>query len=121
MMELESYEGDFELRRCHICALTFPTQEVLSDHLHDSHGGKELLLARSDVDAKANNVTANRPKGPIQNRKEGVLVSEMETQRGDDEIGRCHVCGDVFPTQEELSRHLMKAHPDQGLDPSTQS
>jgi uncharacterized C2H2 Zn-finger protein len=48
-------------------------------------------------------------------------VSEMETQRGDDEIGRCHVCGDVFPTQEELSRHLMKAHPDQGLDASNQS
>ena len=24
-------------------------------------------------------------------------MSEMETQRGDSEIGRCHVCGDIFP------------------------
>ena len=53
MMELESHEGDFELGRCHICALTFSTQEALSDHLHDSHGATELLLAPSDVGAKA--------------------------------------------------------------------
>jgi uncharacterized C2H2 Zn-finger protein len=47
-------------------------------------------------------------------------MSEMETQRGDSEIGRCHVCGDLFPTQEELSRHLMKAHSDESLDASDQ-
>jgi hypothetical protein len=48
-------------------------------------------------------------------------MSEMETQFGDDEIGRCHVRGDVFPTQGELSRHLMKAHSDEGLDASNPS
>lgn len=37
-------------------------------------------------------------------------MSERETQRGDPEVGACHVCGQTFPTQEELSRHLIDAH-----------
>ena len=37
-------------------------------------------------------------------------MSERETQRGDPEVGVCHVCGETFPTQEELSKHLIEAH-----------
>jgi hypothetical protein len=37
-------------------------------------------------------------------------MSEVEDQRGDREIGTCHVCGRTFPTQEELSQHLMDDH-----------
>lgn len=37
-------------------------------------------------------------------------MSERETQRGDAEVGECHVCGETFPTQEELSKHLIDAH-----------
>ena len=37
-------------------------------------------------------------------------MSEVEDQRGDGEIGTCHVCGRAFPTQEELSQHLMDDH-----------
>ena len=35
-------------------------------------------------------------------------MSERETQRGDPEVGVCHVCGETFPTQEELSKHLIE-------------
>ena len=38
------------------------------------------------------------------------FVSERENQRGDGEIGTCHVCGRIFSTQEELSKHLMDDH-----------
>ena len=37
-------------------------------------------------------------------------MSEFEAQSGDGEIGKCHVCGQEFPTQEELSKHLMDVH-----------
>lgn len=37
-------------------------------------------------------------------------MSEVEEQRGDPELGTCHVCGRRFPTQEELSKHLLEAH-----------
>jgi hypothetical protein len=37
-------------------------------------------------------------------------VSERATQRGDGEIGTCHVCGATFATQEELSEHLIDAN-----------
>jgi hypothetical protein len=37
-------------------------------------------------------------------------MSERETQRGDPEVGVCHVCGETFPTQEELSKHLIETH-----------
>jgi hypothetical protein len=42
-------------------------------------------------------------------------MSERGTQQGDRETGTCHICGQVFPTQEELSKHLMDAHADDGL------
>ena len=37
-------------------------------------------------------------------------MSERENQRGAEEIGICHVCGMTFPTQEDLSKHLMDEH-----------
>ena len=37
-------------------------------------------------------------------------MSERSTQKGDAEVGTCHVCGRSFATQEELSRHLIDAH-----------
>lgn len=37
-------------------------------------------------------------------------MSERETQGGDPEVGACHVCGETFSTQEELSKHLIDAH-----------
>ena len=42
-------------------------------------------------------------------------MSEMETQLGDGETGTCHVCGQTFPTQEDLSKHLMDEHADERL------
>ena len=42
-------------------------------------------------------------------------MSEMDRQLGDGETGICHFCGQTFPSQEELSKHLMDAHPDTGL------
>jgi hypothetical protein len=42
-------------------------------------------------------------------------MSEQDTQGGDPEIGTCHMCGDVFPTQRELSKHLMDEHEEDGL------
>ena len=47
-------------------------------------------------------------------RKEPYM-SEMETQLGDGETGTCHFCGQTFPTQEDLSKHLMDEHADEGL------
>lgn len=37
-------------------------------------------------------------------------MSEREMQGGDEELGKCHICGRTFPTQEELSQHLMDDH-----------
>jgi Zinc finger, C2H2 type len=44
------------------------------------------------------------------------MMSERTDQSGDHEIGTCHVCGRTFPTQEELSRHLMDEHESEKLD-----
>ena len=35
-------------------------------------------------------------------------MNERTGQRGDPEVGVCHVCGQSFDTQEELSEHLME-------------
>ena len=43
-------------------------------------------------------------------------MSERTEQAGDSEIGRCHVCGQTFSTQEDLAKHLMDSHPDDLLD-----
>jgi hypothetical protein len=37
-------------------------------------------------------------------------MSERETQSGDAEVAACHVCAQVFDTQEDLAKHLMEAH-----------
>jgi hypothetical protein len=37
-------------------------------------------------------------------------VSERTEQRGDPQIGTCHICERGFPTREELSTHLMDDH-----------
>jgi uncharacterized C2H2 Zn-finger protein len=37
-------------------------------------------------------------------------MSERETQLAEVEIGRCHVCAQLFQTQEDLLRHLKEAH-----------
>jgi hypothetical protein len=42
-------------------------------------------------------------------------VSERETQTGDGEVGTCHICGQTFSFQEELSKHLIEEHGDEGL------
>ena len=42
-------------------------------------------------------------------------MSEIEDQQGDRETGTCHICEQEIPTQEELSKHLMDAHADDGL------
>jgi hypothetical protein len=39
-------------------------------------------------------------------------MSEVDVQRGDGEVGVCHVCGERFDTQKALAEHLMKAHED---------
>jgi hypothetical protein len=39
-------------------------------------------------------------------------ISERDEQRGDPEIGVCHVCEQVFDTQLALSKHLMEMHED---------
>jgi hypothetical protein len=47
-------------------------------------------------------------------------VSEVEQQKGDPEVGTCHVCGQTFDSQTELSRHLLDAHDEKDrADPST--
>ena len=42
-------------------------------------------------------------------------MTETDEQRGDPEIGICHVCGQEFATQLALSQHLMETHPDDVL------
>ena len=42
-------------------------------------------------------------------------MTETDEQRGDPEIGVCHVCGQTFETQLALSQHLMEVHPDDVL------
>jgi hypothetical protein len=42
-------------------------------------------------------------------------MSEREAQSGDAETAACHVCDQRFGTQEELARHLIKAHADELL------
>ncbi len=42
-------------------------------------------------------------------------MTERDMQAGDEEIATCHMCRQTFPTQEELSQHLMDAHDDDGL------
>jgi hypothetical protein len=42
-------------------------------------------------------------------------MTERDEQEGAEEIGTCHICGKTFPTQEEMSRHMMDAHEGEGL------
>lgn len=37
-------------------------------------------------------------------------MTERDEQRGDPEVGTCHVCGGTFDTQLALSQHLMDVH-----------
>ena len=39
----------------------------------------------------------------------------MTDRGGDEKIGTCPTCGQTFPTQEELSKHVMDAHEGEGL------
>jgi hypothetical protein len=39
-------------------------------------------------------------------------MSQGDQTRSDGEFAVCHVCGQEFDTQLELSDHLMKEHPD---------
>jgi hypothetical protein len=43
-------------------------------------------------------------------------MTEQDEQRGDPEIGVCHVCGQEFDTQLALSQHLMDVHADDVLN-----
>jgi hypothetical protein len=42
-----------------------------------------------------------------------------ESQPEDDQTAICHMCGQTFTTQEDLSKHLMDVHPDDGLADSS--
>jgi len=42
-------------------------------------------------------------------------MAEWDAQVADEEIATCHICGQTFPTQVELSQHLMDDHDDEGL------
>lgn len=48
-------------------------------------------------------------------RVEEEPMSEVDEQGGDEEIATCHMCGQTFPTQLELSQHLMDPHDEEGL------
>jgi hypothetical protein len=50
-----------------------------------------------------------------------TAMTERTEQRGDPEVGVCHVCGREFATQLALSQHLMDEHdeellPDQPIE-----
>ena len=49
-------------------------------------------------------------------------MTERDEQRGDHEIGVCHVCGQEFDSQLAQSQHMMDAHEDEVLasDPDEQ-
>lgn len=55
------------------------------------------------------------PTGNVVEQEGRHRMSEMQAQSGDKEIGTCHMCGRTFSTQEELSKHLMDEHADEGL------
>jgi uncharacterized C2H2 Zn-finger protein len=38
------------------------------------------------------------------------MVSEHETELAEVEIGRCHICAQLFGNQEDLLKHLKVAH-----------
>lgn len=42
-------------------------------------------------------------------------MTERTEQGGDPEVGVCHVCGQEFPTQVALSKHLMDDHDEEIL------
>jgi hypothetical protein len=42
-------------------------------------------------------------------------MTEGDAQVLDEENPTCHRCGQTFPTEVELSQHLMDAHDDDGL------
>jgi uncharacterized C2H2 Zn-finger protein len=39
----------------------------------------------------------------------------MTERGGDEKVGTCPTCGQTFPTQEELTKHLLAAHEGVGL------
>lgn len=39
----------------------------------------------------------------------------MESQLTGGETGHCDICGKLFPTEEDLSKHLADEHPDDTL------
>jgi len=42
MSERTEQDGDHEVRTCHFCGVTFPTQQQLAAHLLDDHDGEIL-------------------------------------------------------------------------------
>ena len=52
----------------------------------------------------------------IRDEQKEEPMTERDEQRGDPEIGVCHVCGQEFDTQLALSQHLMDVHEDDVLD-----
>jgi len=47
-------------------------------------------------------------------------MNERNVQHGDGEIAVCHVCGQTFETQRELSDHLMNDHEGERLPDVTE-
>jgi peroxiredoxin family protein len=37
-------------------------------------------------------------------------VSEQESQLSEVKIGRCHICAQLFGTEEDLLKHLKQVH-----------
>ena len=42
-------------------------------------------------------------------------MSERIEQGGDGELGTCHICGEVFSTQQLLADHLREQHEEDTL------
>jgi len=62
------------------------------------------------VDPEARDDLRGVESRPEREIRELTRDDEDAPFEGAPEVGACHVCGETFPTQEELSQHLIEAH-----------